>query len=346
MKLMHPTQRQAGLWGINLLPNVASVMVFLAVAVLLFRPFPDPFGQWKSLIPFSSIFGAWGCFILSRRWLNSFWASTIAGLLYGFGPFLLSFRIYHPLAGFGIAIIPWLFCPAALWHRYAKLSVSILLGRLPLMLLPFLLIFLFYWLPAQPWLGPYNLMPATQQLRLEDLRSLLEFPSKANSQIIIGLYANAVVLALMGLFVYAFLLRVLVLLPLLLALLLAFCQPILGVPPIVWMAIPMLFISVLAGLGAQAMVVAGPADRKWILACGLLAAFLTAIGGLFFILSRPDGKSFRLPTFMYGITLLSTGTLYLLCTWQIRWPLLRWILIGTALGIDLFYTGRLIMTSF
>jgi hypothetical protein len=342
---MNLDKRHTGLSQFSFYPGLPAGILFLALSFFLFWPLPTRSTPWALLVPANSFLGALGCFVISRRWLASFWASAIAGLVYGFGPFLLSFRMYHPLAGFGIAVIPWLFCPAALWHRYAKPSVSIFLGRLPMLLLPFLLIVLFYWLPAQPWVGPCSLMPSTQQLRFEDLCSLLEFPPKSNSQILIGLYANAVVLALMGLFVYSFLLRVLVLLPLLLAFILAFSQPILGVPPIVWMAIPMLFVSVLAGLGAQAMAVAGPADRKWILVCSLSAALFTAIG-LVFIFSRPDGKAFRLPTLMYGITLLSTGILYLLCTRQIRLPLLRWLVIGTAFGANLFFSSRLILTSF
>ncbi len=341
---MHPTQRQTGLSKSVLYVGLTAGLFFAAAAVVFFQPAPIPGKTWQSLAPITSIIGGWGCFALSRRWLNSFWASAVAGLMYGFSPFLLSFRIYHPLAGLGVAVLPWLFCPAALWNRYAKPTVKVHIRRLPLLVLPFVWLVLFYWLPAQPWLGPYTLMPSTQRLRPEDLWAVLEFPSAATGQILVGFYANALILAVMGLFVYAFLLRVVVLLPPLLGFVLAFCGPILNVPPIVWMALPMLFLSVLAGLGAQAMVLAGPADRKWIFACLCLAAFLAA-AGIVLAFSRPDGQRYWMPAAMYGFALLTAGVMYFLCTKQLRLTPLRWLLVGTALAINLFCTGQTIIAS-
>lgn len=341
---MHPTQRQTGLSWRALYFWLAAGLFFTAAAVVFFRPAAAAGKKWQIFAPITSIIGGWGCFVLSRRWLNSFWASAIAGIAYGFSPFLLSFRIYHPLAGLGVAVLPWLFCPAALWNRYAQPSVKVHLRRLPLLLLPFVWLLLFYWLPAQPWLGPYSLMPSAQQLRMEDLAAILEFPSAATGQILVGFYAIALILAVMGLFVYSFLLRVLVLLVPLAGLVLAFCEPILNVPPIAWAALPMLFLSVLAGLGAQAMVLAGPADRKWIFACLCLAAFLAA-AGIVLTFSRPDGQRYWMPAAMYGLAFLTAGSIYFLCAKQLRLTFLRWLLVGIALAINLFCTGQTIITS-
>lgn len=341
---MCPEKRHAGLLQQFLYPGLPAGMFFLTLSAFLFWPLPTHWNLWKSLSLTNSFLGALGCFTLSRRWLVSFWASALAGTAYGFGPFLLSFRLYHPLAGFSAAVLPWLFCPGAFWNRYAKPSWSISLRRIPLLAIPFIFLFLFHWLISQPWLGPYNLMPATQQLSKNDILSILEFPSAHAGQIIIGFYANAFILAVMGLFVYSFLLRVLVLLPPMLGLVLAFSQPILNVPPIIWIALPMLFLSILAGLGAQAMAIAGPADRKWILACLLLAASL-AVFCLFSALSRPEGQGYWAPAVMYGLSALSTGLIYGLCTQGIRLHALRWILLGGALGADLIYTSRMLLSS-
>lgn len=341
---MHPRPRQSGLsWG-TLYFGAAAGVFFTAASVIFFRPASVAGKHWQMLVPAASIIGGWGCFVLSRRWLNSFWASAVAGIAYGFSPFLLSFRIYHPLAGLGVAALPWLFCPAALWNRYTQPSIKVHLRRLPLLLLPFVWLLLFYWLPAQPWVGPYSLMPSAQQLRLADLGAILEFPSAATGQILVGFYANALILAVMGLFVYSFLLRVMVLAAPLAGLVLAFCGPILDVPPIVWAALPMLFLSVLAGLGAQAMVLAGPGDRKWIFACLCLAAFLAA-AGIVLAFSRPDGQHYWMPAAMYGLSFVTVGVICFLCTKQLRLTFLRWLLVGTALGINLSWTGQTIIAS-
>lgn len=341
---MCPEKRQAGLLMQFLYPGLPAMAFFLVLSVLLFRPFPVRGNPWTLLLPLNSFLAALGCFALSRRWLDSFWASAVAGIAYGFGPFLLSFRLYHPLAGLSIAALPWLFCPAAFWHRYAKPSLSLTVRRFPLLLLPFAFLFLFYGLSAQSRFGPYHLMPSTQQISRQDLLSLLEFPAAPAEKIIIGLYANTLIPAVMGLFVYSFLLRVLVLLPPLAGLILAASPPILNVPPIVWMAVPMLFLSVLAGLGMQAMAVAGAADRKWIFACLLLSALLTAVC-VFLALVRPDGQAYRNPAWMYGLAFVSTGTVFLLCKFEVRFPLLRWIVLGAAVGADLFCCGRSLITS-
>lgn len=341
---MGPANRQGGVLQRILYPGLPAGLLFLAVSVFLFWPLPSCRGLWGTLLPANSFLAAMGCFVLSRRWLDSFWASAIAGAAYGFGPFVLSFKLYHPLAGFSIALLPWLFCPGAFWNRLAKPSLSVALRRLPLLVLPFAFLFLFYWLASLPRLGPYSLMPSTQQIGKEDILSILEFPTPPANKIIIGFYANAFILAVMGLFVYSYLLRALVLLPPLLGFVLAFSQPLLNVPPVVWVAVPMLFLSVLAGLGAQAMVVAGPADRKWILACLLLAAFL-AVFCFFFAFSRPDRHGYWTPAVMYGLSFLSIAAVYGLCTQQIRLHFLRWLLLTAALGADLFYTSRMLIAS-
>ncbi len=47
--------------------------------------------------------------------------------------------------------------------------------------------------------------------------------------------------------------------------LLAFCDSYLDISPIIFFAISTLWCSILAGAGMQALVWAGPADRKWLL---------------------------------------------------------------------------------
>lgn len=324
---------------------IFALLLFSGLALLLFWPWLNSFKPKEYLVPLNSVLAAAGCFLLSRRWLASFDASAIAGAVFGFGPFVLSFKMYHPLAGLSVALLPWFFCPVALWKRYATPSPLLQIKRLVLLIIPFAGIVFFFWLPAQSWVGPYDLMPRTQQFHITDLFTLLGFPGSWGNRITIGLYANTFILAVMGLFVYLAVLRLAILIPVLSGIVLSFFQPIFHVPPVIWLAIPMLFFSILAGLGAQAFAWAGESDRKWILFCMLIAALL---GGVCLLKTYTGqaGSSFRFSAIMYGIAVLMTGTVFFLAKGKLRWHLFRWILIGAAVGIDIFFSGRLLLTSF
>lgn len=323
---------------------IFALILFSGLAVLVFWPWPETLRPRDMLAPINSVLAAAGCFLLSRRWLASFDASAIAGAVYGFGPFVLSFKIYHPVAGLSVALLPWLFCPLALWKRYAPSTMRHQSKQVILMLFPFVCLILFFWLPAQSWTGPYDLMPRTQQFHTTDLFTLLGFQSPEGNRIIIGLYANAFVLAVMGLFVYLAVLRVAMLIPVLAGIALSFFQPIFHVPPVIWLAVPMLFLSLLAGLGAQAFAWAGISDRKWIFFCMLIAVLLGGICLLKAFTSQSENL-FRLSASMYGTAWLMTIAAFFLAKGNLRWLLFRWILIAAAVGVDILFTGRLLLTS-
>lgn len=320
------------------------LLLYAGLATLLFGPWLKTLHRWEYLIPINSVLASAGCFFLSRRWLASVDASAVAGAVYGFGPYLLSFQLYHPLAGLSVAILPWLFCPAALWKRYAPWTVLRPLQRLILLLLPFAAIILFFWLPAQPWAGPYNLMPRSQEIQMADLLPLIGLPDRQAGHIILGLYPTAFIASVMGLFVYLALLRISVLIPVLAGIVLSFLPPVLAVPPIIWAAIPMLFLAVLGGLGAQAFAWGGASDRKWILICTSMALLLAGVCLLRITMGRA-GANLRLSAGMYGLAALTTGIIFFIARGQLRWHLFRWILIGGAIGVDVFFSGRLILAS-
>ena len=321
-----------------------SLVLFLALSLLLYRPYLKGLGGSQLLIPVNSALAAGGGFLLSRRWLASFDASAVAGAFYGMGVFVLSFGIYHPLAGLSVALLPWLFCPAALWKAYAPAGLLTILQRGILLVLPFAVIVLFFWLPARPWVGPVSLMPLRQAPHLADLYSLAGLGFTGPSQIVPGLYPTAVILALMGFFVYLKVLRVAVLVPVLGGLVLMFCNPVLGVPPIVWASIPLLFVCILAGLGAQAFSLAGPLDAKWILFCALAAGCLGAFAAVRYFLQAAPGASVH-PVKMYAAATLLCLILYLMGRAGNRAHLFRWILIGIAAGADVLLSGRLFLSG-
>jgi hypothetical protein len=72
-----------------------------------------------------------------------FTGSLLAGLVYGFGPFLLGLARFHPASSLLAAGVPWLFAPAAVLERKLGKWLS-----LPLWLLPFVVIALFFYLSA------------------------------------------------------------------------------------------------------------------------------------------------------------------------------------------------------
>ena len=58
---------------------------------------------------------------------------------------------------------------------------------------------------------------------------------------------------------------------------LAFCSSFFQVSPIIWLAFPVLCSSVIIGEGMQGLVLAGPADRKWVLATAMIMGALSAV---------------------------------------------------------------------
>lgn len=320
----------------------AAVVMYLLLSIALYEPVLNALKGLDFLIPLCPVFAASGCCLLSRRWLAGFFPQLIAGAVYGFGPYLLSFGAYHPLAGMCAAAVPWLFCPAVLWKPYGSGSLLQRGEKLLFTAIPFVMIFLYFWIPAQSWIGPYSFMPKTQWLTISDLWALAGSYTPG-SKIIGGLYPVSVILALMGLFVYLHLLRILVLLPVAAGLLLALWRPLGPVGPMVWLSIPMLFLSILTALGSQAFVSAGFSDRKWILYC-LPAAIVLSILTLW--RQFPTSRSNWLvhPAGMYVLSALMIALIYFIVRIQWRGHLLRRLLILTTVGINLWIGARQILT--
>ena len=91
-----------------------AAAVYTAFAVYLYRPYFKGFNalQLQDLFVANICLAFLGYYVLSRRWIAGFAESVFAGVIYGFGPFALGLAKFHPTAGFLVATIPWLFCPA------------------------------------------------------------------------------------------------------------------------------------------------------------------------------------------------------------------------------------------
>jgi hypothetical protein len=321
----------------------AAMLIYMALAVYLYQPYFRNFNAVQYIIPLNSVIAATGCFVLSRRWVGVFAASLFAGAVYGFCPFVLAFAAYHPVAGLPAAMLPWLFCPAAFVQKwistqdfkddkvtrpFLKLAVAVMLS-----LLPFAVVALFFWLCAKLWFGPFFPLPGNIKLQFSNLAGLAAPLVLKPHTFMFSLYHVPLAVAIMGLFMYLAVHRVAVLIIVGAAVILAVTEPVFYVSPIVWVSVPVLFCSILAGLGAQGIAWSSNADRKWILACvfssGVLVIAGFGIGGF--------GKSFHAglqTAIMHGVAAIMMGSIFFMARAGVRWHLLRWILLGAGIGID------------
>lgn len=334
----HVQSRPAFAAGRILLP---ALVFYSMLSIYLFYPYTDRFRAVHFLYMFNPIAAALGVSLLSQRWLYRRTSSLTAGAVYGFGPFGLGFTGFHPLAGLSWMMLPWLLLPAVYWRQGKAPDLLRFGGRAVFSLLPFAWFVLLFWIAAQPWAGPFGLLPLTASLTLGDLRGLIFPLHEAGQHIVFGLYHTSLVMALMGLFIYAKLQRIGPLIPVAVGTVLAFCGPVLQVSPVVWAAFPVLFLSILSGLGFEAMTAAGKADAKWIAACAVLATVLSAFfGGLSIRIILACPEVFKLTAMLYGLTALALWLLLGLIRLQLHWPLARWLLLTSTAGIDLFFAAR------
>ncbi|MEN8126709.1 MAG: hypothetical protein ABFR90_02770 [Planctomycetota bacterium] len=319
--------------------DLAALVLYAAFAVLLYLPSLGV-DNLKFACSFNSVAAAWGTYFLSKRWVNNWTPLFFAGVVYGFGPFALSFVEFLPLAGLSFAIVPWLLLPAIYWHKGKSPDVFRFSVRALLTLLPFAGIILLFRLSAQQWLGgPFFLMPRDIGMTANDFIDLVLPLHNSGGMVVFGLYHCSLLFALMGIFVYIKLQRIALLIPIAAGLVLAFWEPVFQVSPIVWAAFPILFLSVLCGLGFQAFLWAGKTDTKWILTCATAASVLALAALLGEVtIEGVDDKILDWTTTMYGLTAAALWILLALIRLNLRWPWFKWAILTAAITIDLIYS--------
>ena len=339
---------------------IAAIMYF-AFAIYLFQPHFKGFNRWQYLLVFNTSLASLGCYLLSRRWVAGSIESFFAGAIYGFGPFTLGLMRFHPTTGLLVAAIPWLFCPAAFgpagkWR----------LLRIPLAVLPFLVILLFFDVSARCGLYP---IPIRLKLHAADLTGLLAPLIAAKRQkTLIGLYHVPTAPLIMGISMFLTPLKLLwtggvgqrvkstaslanrrlgMIIILACATALAFCDSYLNISPIIFFAISTLFFSILAGAGMQGLVSAGPADRKWILLAAIVMGVLAIVA---LLLATKHFQSFLGIADAYAILLTQAGKMYLLgaialavlyfiARAQLRLHPVRLILLCSPIAIDMLISA-------
>jgi hypothetical protein len=328
----------------RVLGPVAAVILLLAFAAWLYKPHWFGLGGIKLLWPLNSVAAAVGCFVLTRRWISSFDASLLAGILYGFGPFGLSFVSYHPLAGLSYVAVPWLLCPAVYYQSGQSSGMAKTLITALLSLLPFAAIAGLFWLAAHYWAGPLFLMPKNKLLEPADLWGMITPMIFMSNHFAIGFYHTPLICMLMGLFVFALSGKETLLVPVMGAIVLSLMSPICEVTPIVWLSFAALFLSICSALGLQSLAWAGKADRFWILAC-VIASLLLA-GFNYLMAGRHPGQAdYPQAAVLFLATAAATGLVFLLTQWNIKQTLFRWVILFGVCVYDLWITAPRLVDS-
>jgi len=322
----------------------AAAVVYVSFAVYLYQPYFKHFDKLQHLIIVNICLAALGCFVLSRRWVSSFWGSFFAGAVYGFGPFTLWLSSYHPIAGLLVVAIPWLFCHAVFIAKDKWRWITV-----PLLALPFLAVLLFFRLSVHLRLFA---IPVQAKLHLADLPSLLAPLAMVNrGSILVGFYHVPIAALMMGFLMLIAARRFGPICVFAIGAVLAFCGPFLNISPVIWLAIPILCCSVLVGMGMQGLVLAGFADRKWVLASTImmLVFALTALllaTKYFQIFAGLGDKFARLlaeTAKMYILGAVAAAVIFFMARAKLRVTVLRLVLMSSAIAVDIFFSARFIV---
>ena len=134
---------------------------------------------------------------------------------------------------------------------------------------------------------------------------------------------------------------------------LAFCDSLLQVSPIIWLSISTLCCSVLIGLGMQGLISAGATDRNPILFTAVLMGVLAIITLLFatdcFQIAIGLGASYgRLLTEtakMYILAAAAVAMIFLITRAKLRLHAVRRLLLCAAVALDIFLGARFIVDT-
>lgn len=328
----------------GLLKFATAGMMYTGFAVYLYQPYFNRFKPLQYLLVVNVCLAALGCFVLSRRWVASFWGSLFAGAIYGFGPFALGLAKFHPTAGLLASAIPWLFLPAALWPKRKWRWLN-----WPLCAIPFLAILLFFELSAH-----YRLftIPIQTRLRLADLSGLLApTVSAEQSSTLVGFYQVPIAAMAMGFSILLAARRFGIIMIFAVGTILAFCHSFFNISPIIWLAIPVLCCSVLVGTGMQGLVLASSSDRKWVLATAIIMAAASIVMLLmatkyFQIFAGLGDKYAKLLTEtakMYILGAVAVTIIFFMARANSRIHWLRQIVLCSAMAIDILLGARFIV---
>jgi len=320
-------------------------VLYLGLSIYLYQPYLHRSTPEKSIYIINTSFAAFGCFVLSRRWLSSFAGSTLAGALYGFGPFLLSVGRYHPAAGLVVAAIPWLFCPAAYLPKKIKHTGF----ELPLSLLPFLVVVIFFEALSLLHIFP---IPIQTRLGLTELAGFFAPLVMAQNNLnLLAFYHIPIAAVITGVSILIGAKRLGVISIACAGLVLSMIPAVGNTSPFIWLGFAVLVCSVAAGAGLQALLSAPASDKKWFLISAAALATLSIAAML------PTTKLLQIPTFVgspyvllftqtakiYLAGAISIFLVYLIVRSEMRLVALRTAILCSAMAVDVLFGARFIV---
>jgi hypothetical protein len=325
---------------------ITSSFIYIIFAVYLVYPYLQQFNKWQYLWPLNFCIASIGCYILSRRWIAGFTGSFFAGVIYGFGPYMLGLAKYHPITGLLAASVPWLFFPAAF-----ALSDKWKLFRIPLAIIPFMGIILFFRIT-----NSLSLFPASTQAKLclNELYSLFApLAAAKRGTTLIGFYHVPIAAIVMGIAMLISARRYSIILIITASAALVFYDSFnyrLSISPLLWLSIAILSFSIIIGAGIQGLLSIGFEDRKWILANSILLAgfailtLLLATKYFQIFLSLGDGyaKLFVEAAKMYLLGSIVLIIFFFMTRAKLKLSLLREFLLGTAIALDVLISAGFI----
>jgi len=346
-----------------------AAIVYTAFAVYLYQPYFKGIDalRLQDMFVANVCFASLGCYVLSRRWVAGFVESFFAGAVYGFGPFILGLAKFHPTAGFLVATIPWLFCPAVFGPE-GKWKFL----RVPLSLLPFLAIVLFFQVSGRFGLYP---IPINLKLRGAETAGLLApLVAAKRNMTLVGFYHIPVAPLVMGLsmllaplkglsrggilqrgrFLKGLAIRRLGIVAIFtVSTILAFCDSFLEISPVIWLAVSVLCWAILVAAGMQGLISAGFADRKWILFAaivkGILAIITLLLATKYFQTFAGLGSGYaRLLTEeakMYILGAITIAIFFFMTRAKLPAHLLKIGLLCTTMGLDIFLGARFVVDT-
>ncbi len=320
--------------------------IYCVFAAYLFVPHFRHFSTLQYFLPAGLCLAALGCFILSRRWVWTFAGSFFAGAIYGFGPFILGLTKFHPTVTILTAAIPWLFLPAAFVPKRKWRWLSI-----PLSAVPFLAIALFFNLAASYRLFP---IPTQASMQLSDTVSLIApLVMVQRSIALVGFYHIPIATIIVGFSMLLAARRTGILAILAIGVILSFYKAIPNVSPVIWFSIPVLCCSILVGQGLQGLSLAGYADRKLVLLSAFFMGALAIVTLLwatryfevFAGMGKDVARLFAETAKFYILGALAVVAIFFMARAKMRATFLRWIVLCSAMAVDIFLGARFIIDS-
>lgn len=326
--------------------DAIAAIVYIAFGAYLFEPYFVNFRTVDYLIVFNCCAGAFGCYILSKRWVAGFAGRFFAGAIYGFGPFMFFLAGYHPTAGSIAAIVPWLFVPAVFGPKGSLQWTRVLLA-----LMPFFAVAGMFRLA-----GAFGRYPLPTQIRIEaaDLISILAPAALINQvNVPMGFYHVAIGGLVIGIAMLLASRRYSAIVIFAIGVALLLFDSVSGAAPIIWLTVPLLCCAVLIGEGIEGIIHSGYSDRKWILASAavlLACAIVSLIFGtrtthIFAGLGAGYTRRFIQAAVMYVAGTIAIGVVFFLAKGKSRLAWVRAAIMCAAVAVDIFLGATAIVDS-